>query len=197
MFENYGIRITTLFKKAEDFRKKLKHPYVGSEHLLLAILDDENEVTNKVKAYGLTFKVFYDELLHVVGESHKDTDFVLYTPLLKRIIENATNDAIENNKGIVTERHLFLAMLEEGEGIAIRIMLGMDIDLDSIYEEMKFSLIGNANKKLEIFEIGTNLNKSVEENEKVIGRDEEISLVIEALLRKKKSNPLLIGKAGV
>lgn len=197
MFENYGIHVAALFKKAEGFRKNLKHPYVGSEHLLLAILEGENEVSNKVKTYGLTYEKFYDELMCVVGVSHKDTDFILYTPLLKRIIELATNDAIDNNNGKVTEKHLFLAMLEEGEGIAIRIMLGMGIDLDALYDEFKISLIHKTNSKREIFEIGNNLNKNVNSDEKVLGREEELNLVIETLLRKKKSNPLLIGKAGV
>lgn len=197
MFDNYGIEIAEIFKKAEKIRKSLKHPYVGSEHLLLAILNNENDISKKLKFYGLTFDIFKSELMSIVGASNKDTDFVLYTPLLKRIIENATNDAVENNGGKVTERHLFLAMLEEGEGIAIRIMLGLNIDLDSIYEEIKFSLVGNKNNKLEVLEIGNNLNKNVDENEIAVGREEEISLVIEALLRKKKSNPLLIGHAGV
>lgn len=197
MFDNYGIEVAEIFKKAENFRKLLKHPYVGSEHLLLSILDSENEVSKCLKTYGLTKERFKNELIKVVGKSNKDTDFVLYTPLLKRIIENSLNDAEENNDGKVTERHLFLAMLEEGEGIAIRILLGLEVDLDNIYENLKFSLINNKNNKLEIYEIGNNLNKLVDPLEHVIGREEEISLVIEALLRKKKSNPLLIGKAGV
>lgn len=197
MFDNYGIEIAQIFKKAEKLRKILRHPYVGSEHLLLALLDSDNIVSRKLKLYGLTYEIFKSELINIVGKSNKDTDFVLYTPLLKRIIESANNDAAENNGGKVTERHLFVALLEEGEGIAIRIMLGLDIDLDSIYEELKFNLVGNKNEKLEIMEIGNNLNKSVDESETVIGRDEEIASVIEALLRKKKSNPLLIGKAGV
>ena len=197
MFENYGIHIAALFKQAESFRKNLKHPYVGSEHLLLAILEGENEVSSKVKTIGLTYEKFYNELLRVVGVSHKDTDFILYTPLLKRIIELATNDAIDNNNGKVTEKHLFLAMLEEGEGIAIRIMLGLGIDLDSLYDEFKISLVHKNGQKREIYEIGNDLNKNLEMQEKVLGREEEINLVIETLLRKKKSNPLLIGKAGV
>ncbi len=197
MFDNYGIEIAQIFKKAEELRRSLKHPYVGSEHLLLALLKEENDVSKKLKTHGLTYKIFENELINVVGKSNKDTDFVLYTPLLKRIIEGATNDANENNDGKVTERHLFLAMLEEGEGIAIRILLGLNIDLDQIYEDLKFTLVGNKNNKLEILEIGNNLNKNVDKKERVIGREEEISLVIEALLRKKKSNPLLIGKAGV
>ncbi len=197
MFDNYGIKIAKLFKSAENYRKSLKHPYVGSEHLLLAILEDDNEISRELKCYGLTFERFKNELVNVVGTSNKDTDFILYTPLLKRVIDNATNDALDNNLGTVTERHLFLALLEEGEGIAIRIMLGMGIDLDGLYEELKISLVGNKKSKLEIYEVGNNLNKSVKNSERVIGREEEITLMIEALLRKKKSNPLLIGKAGV
>ena len=197
MFEHYGIEIAKLFKRAEGFRKELRHPYVGSEHLLLAILEEDNEISRKLKVYGLSFDKFKNELVQVVGMSNKDTDFVLYTPLLKRVIENATNDAVDTNKGKVTERHLFLSLLEEGEGIAIRILLGLDIDLDALYDELKVSLVSPSSSKLEILEIGNNLNKSVSDTERVIGREEEISSVIEALLRKKKSNPLLLGKAGV
>jgi ATP-dependent Clp protease ATP-binding subunit ClpC len=196
MFENYGINTAVLFKKAEDYRRELKHPYVGSEHLLLAILDNENEVSNCLKKYGLTFDVFKKELLNIVGSATKETNFILYTPLLKRIIENATNDAIDNNDGKVTIRHLFVSMLDEGEGIAIRIMLGLGIDLNSLYDEFKFSLINKSSNKLEVLEIGDCLNNH---NcfDKVVGRDEEINLVIETLMRKNKSNPLLVGPSGV
>ena len=197
MFDNYGMEIAKLFKRAEAFRKELKHPYVGSEHLVLAILEGDNEISRKLKVYGLSFDTFRSELINIVGTSNKDTDFILYTPLLKRVIEGATNDAMDNNSGKVLVRHLFLSLLEEGEGIAIRIMLGLNIDLDRLYDELKISLVHNKEEKLEIFEIGTNLNKRVENTEHVIGREEEIAYVIEALLRKKKSNPLLIGKAGV
>ncbi len=197
MFENYGIEIAALFRKAEVFKENLKHPYVGSEHLLLAILDEDNKVSDILRTYNLTFQKFKDELIKVVGMSKKDNNFILYTPLLKRIIENATNDAMDNNSGQVTVNHLFLALLEEGEGIAIRIMLGMGVDLDNLYDEFKTSLVRNRDQKLEIYEIGNNLNKAVNNEERVIGREEELDLLIETLLRKKKSNPLLIGKAGV
>ena len=197
MFNNYGLEVAILFKKAENFRKELKHPYVGSEHLLLAILNDDNEVSKYLKNYGVTFDKFRTELINVVGSATKDTDLVLYTPLLKRIIENATNDALEQNYKQVSIRHLFLALLEEGEGIAIRLLLGMGIDIDEIYEHFKISLVHKKNEKQEILEIGILLNKQVNNDEIIYGREEEISLVIETLLRKKKSNPLLIGKAGV
>lgn len=197
MFDNYGLQIAEIFKEAENFRKSLKHPYVGTEHLMLALLNHENEVSKKLKIYDLTFELFKNELVSIVGESSKESELNLYTPLLRRIIETATEDAIDNNNGEVTERHLFLALLEEGEGIAVRIMIGLEIDLDALYEEFKMSLVKNSKNKLELMEIGNNLNKNVSNSERVVGREEEIALVIEALLRKKKSNPLLIGKAGV
>ena len=75
----------------------------------------------------------------------------------KKIIENAIYDSKENNNGNVTISHLFSSLLEEGEGIAIRIMLGMHLDLDSLYDELKKS--GKKNKKnLEIYKIGKDLN---------------------------------------
>ena len=88
-------------------------------------------------------------------------------------------------------------MLDEGEGIAIRIMIGMNINLDDLYDELKVRPQDIKNEKLEILNIGRVLNDVVDEFDEVIGRDKEINEVIEVLLRKKKSNPLLIGPAGV
>ncbi len=197
MYNNYGMEIGNIFKKAESLSKELRHPYVGTEHLLLAILDTDNEVVDILKKYNLTFNIFKKELLKVVGTSNKNTGFTLYTPLLKKVINNSLNDASDNNDGKVTVRHLILSLLDEGEGIAIRLMLGLKIDLDGIYEELKISLVKKNGDKLEIYEIGKLLNETVDMDEKVIGRDKEIEMVLETLLRKKKSNPLLIGKAGV
>lgn len=197
MFQNFGFAISSLLEQAEKERVELRHPYVGSEHLLLAILKGNSELSDKLRKEGLSYKKFKEELMRVVGSATKIQDLILYTPLLKRILENALEDAGENNKGIVTEEHLFLAMLEEGEGIAIRIMIGMDIDLDDLYDEMtNKKLYQKERENLEIYKIGTVLNDVIS-NESVIGRDKELDLIIETLLRRKKNNPLLIGKAGV
>ncbi len=197
MFDNYGIEVAKIFKKAENLSKELKHPYVGSEHLLLAILSEDNEVTKTFQEYDVDYNTFKKELLSIVGKSSKVPEFTLYTPLLKRIIENASDDAADNNYGNVTPRHLVIAMLDEGEGIAIRILLGLNVELEYLYEDLKISLVKNGKNKLSVMEIGNNLNKYVENTESCIGREEELSLIIEALLRKKKSNPILIGNAGV
>lgn len=197
MFNNFGFIGSKILKDAEEERNLLSHPYVGSEHLLLAILKNNSEIKERLEDLGLTYKRFRQELIDIVGIPKKNIDVNLYTPLLKRILSNALSDAKENNKGIVTESHLLIALLDEGEGIAIRIMIGMDINLDDLYDELKVKPQDIKSEKLEVMNVGRVLNDKVDEFDEVIGRDKEINSVIEVLLRKKKSNPLLIGPAGV
>ena len=197
MFNNFGFIGSELLKQAEKEREELSHPYVGSEHLLLAILKRDSIIKETLEEAGLTYQKFREELIHIVGIPKKNIEVNLYTPLLKRILSNALSDARENNKGIVTESHLLVAMLDEGEGIAIRIMIGLGIDLDELYDELKVKPEDIKKEKLEIFNVGRVLNERVTEFDQVIGREKELDLVMESLLRKKKSNPLLIGPAGV
>lgn len=198
MFHNFGFSVSSLLEIAEEERENLKHPYVGSEHLLLALLKQDSNVKDKLEEAGLTYQKFKKELINVVGTSNTYQEIILYTPLLKRILELALEDAEENNHGMVTEEHLFLAMLEEGEGIAIRIMMSQDIDLDGLYDSLKSKKITERKKEnLEIYKIGSSLNEEISKDETVVGREKELNEMIETLLRKKKNNPLLIGKAGV
>ena len=197
MFNNFGFIGSKILKDAEEERKNLSHPYVGSEHLLLAILKNKSKTKEILEDYGLTYKKFRQELINIVGIPKKNIDVNLYTPLLKRILSTALSDAKENNKGIVTESHLLVALLDEGEGIAIRIMIGMNINIDDLYDELRIKPQDIKKEKLEIFTVGRVLNDRVDEFDEVIGRTKEINEVIEVLLRKKKSNPLLIGPAGV
>ena len=136
MFHNFEFEVASLLEQAENEREVLRHPYVGSEHLLLAILKNNSNLVQKLKNVGLTYSKFKSELIEIIGSASTYQDLILYTPLLKRIIEIAMEDAEENNNGKVTEEHLFLALLEEGEGIAIRIMMSMDIDLDDLYDSL-------------------------------------------------------------
>ena len=201
MYNNFTEETRKILMSAKIEMKELKHPYVGSEHLLLAILKDENEVSEKLKEYDLTYNKLKKEIIDIVGIGSKTSDCFLYTPLLKRILENAVYDSKENNNGNVTINHLFSALLEEGEGIAIRILIGMDIDLDALYNDFAYKISNKKtkNKKLLIEELGIDLTKNAREGEidPVVGREEEISRVIEILSRRKKNNPILIGDAGV
>lgn len=174
MFSNFKEEARNIIVSAKLEMKKLKHPYVGSEHLLLAILKNDNDVSIKLKEYNLNYDRFRKELINVVGIGNKESELFLYTPLLKRILENAILDSKENNNGEVTIEHLFSALLEEGEGIAIRILMGMDIDLDELYSDFMYKITKFKKDvgKLLIEELGTDLTKKAKNGEldPVIGR---------------------------
>ena len=199
MFSKFNEEAQKILVLAKKEMTELKHPYVGSEHLLLAILSKPNcEVTKKLASYKLTYQAFKEEIIKVIGLGNE----ALYTPLLKRVMETAILDSKENNDGEVSVEHLFLAMLEEGEGVAIRILLGMNIDVDAIYNDFSTKLVpkkGKGKKKLFIEEFAVDFNKRVisKEIDPVIGREDEINRLIEILSRRTKNNPLLIGEAGV
>ena len=195
MFDKYSLEISKIFKCAEEEMLSLHHPYVGSEHLLLSLLKNSTTISNIAKKYDLTYESFRKELILVVGSSSKKSTYILYTPLLKRII-NLSLDEANEKKEELNALHLFKALLEEGEGIAIRLLYGMDINLEKLYDELKDNTKKN-NKKLEILNIGKDLMDSTDMDEQVIGRDKEISLIIETLIRKNKNNPLLVGDAGI
>lgn len=198
MFGNFDEEARKVLVQAKKEMSVLKHPYVGSEHLMLGILNSKNYVSKKLSEYKLNYDNFKEELVEVVGIGNIESTNFLYTPLLKRVIENAINDSKENNDGIVTVNHLFSSLLEEGEGVAIRIMISMNISLDELYDDFSYK-IGNYSSKLIVDELGVDLVSRAFNNEldPVIGRDNEIKRVIQILSRRSKNNPLLIGDAGV
>lgn len=203
MFSKFSEESQKILLIAKKEMSSLKHPYVGSEHLLLAILSNKDlDVCQKLNDYGINYESFKNEVIKVIGKGTISNNWFLYTPLLKRIIENATIDCRENKEKEITVFHLFLSLLEEGDGVAIRILMGMNIDIDALYDEFSNNFVLKKSKnqrKLMIDDYSTDLNQQSLNGDldPVIGRDEEINRVIEILSRRCKNNPLLIGEAGV
>ena len=171
---------------------ELKHPYVGSEHLLLAILHSNLDITKRLNEYGVNYEVFRNKLLSIVGIGSNSNTWFLFTPLLRKIINNATYYSNDNSK-MVTPYNLLVSILEEGDGVANRILISMNIDIDALCEE--FLTKNRVYHSTLLDELGINMNKCI--YDPVIGRDREIDRIIQILLRKNKNNPLLIGDAGV
>ena len=172
MIGNFNEEAQNILVKAKLEMLDLNHPYIGTEHLVLATLHTNSELSTR-----------------------------LYTPLLRKVIENAILDSKDNNNGEVTPYHLFSSLLEEGEGIAIRIFISMDLDVESMYEEFASKLIKKRKKKKKILaeDLGIDLTEKAKNNllDPVIGREKEVQRVLEILCRRCKNNPLLIGLPGV
>lgn len=202
MFSKFTEDARRVLIGAKKEMNELKHPYVGSEHLLLAMLRDKNSNISKIlNKYNLTYTKFKAEIIKVIGKGNTESEWYLYTPLLKKVVEDAMIESRDHNCE-VNEEMLFISLIQVGEGIAVRIMLSMNIDLDSIlvdFGSQSNSKNKNKKKKLLIDEYGYDMNKSAIQNEldPVIGRDKEIERLIEILCRRTKNNPLLIGDAGV
>ncbi len=178
--------VNNILKNAESEMFNLRHPYVGTEHLLLSLLK-----TKKVKdictKYNLTYNSFKKELLEIVGSASKKSETVLYTPLLKLIISKAYDYSLESNKEL-DELILFETLINETDGIALKIIDNMGIDINIISKEIKTPKL--------VYEFGINLNEKLDDD-KILLREKEMLDIMEILLRRKKNNPLLIGKAGV
>ena len=203
MFGNFSEEAQNILVKAKLEMLELKHPYIGTEHLVLSMLSHSKKIKEKLSSYHLDYEIFKKEIIKVLGIGEENNSLFLYTPLLKKVINSAILDSKDNNDGVVTTEHLFSSLLEEGEGVAIRIFLSMGIDISAMYAEFATSLVKKVkpkkNRKLLIEELGINLNEKAKNNltDPVIDRDKEIERVLEILCRRTKNNPILIGNAGV
>ena len=177
--------VCRILEIAEQEMLNCHHPYVGTEHLLLALLKNNNISEICIK-YNLTYKNFKKELIKVIGMASKESVNILYTPLLKIVIENASKKANKEQKEL-DEFYLLSSLLNEQDGIALQIVSNMGVDTESLTNEI--------NKPSLIYQLGVSLNEK--ENDRIYLRDKEINEVMEILLRKNKNNPLLIGHAGV
>lgn len=200
MFGKFSEEAQRVLVDAQKEMSELKHPYIGSEHLLLAILKNNQELVNKFKKYKITYKSFKEELINLVGIGDNTPDLLLYSTTLKTILENVIIESRETGNEI-SVNELLLSLLNEGEGKAIRILLSLGVDINKLYSDIseKRKIKQKKSKKLIVEELGVDLTKRAKNNEldPVIGRDIELNRVIEILSRRTKNNPLLIGEAGV
>ena len=202
MFSKFSEEAQKVLLNAKKEMQELKHPYVGSEHLFLSLLKCDSELSKKLNDFGITYNKFKDKLIELIGYGTEKNDWFLYTPLLKRVMETALLISKESSNGEVTTDHLLFAILEEGGGVAVRILNEMDIDVSDIQDYFSTKLSSkkkNNKKKLLVEEFGVDLTKKAMLNEldPVVGRDKEIKRIMEILCRRGKNNPLLIGDAGV
>ena len=203
MLGNFNEEAQIVLNNAKEEMRNLKHPYVGTEHLVLAILKEKNTISSKLDSYGIGYDSFKKEIVNIIGKGAKEPELFLYTPLLKKIIENSIIDSKDNSNGEVDIENLFSSLIEEGEGIAIRIFIKMEVNMDDLYESFVLKknkkLKNKRNKKLLIEELGVDLTNKAKNNEldPVIGREKEVNRLLEILCRRTKNNPILIGEPGV
>lgn len=202
MFSKFSEDAQKVLMNSKKEMQELKHPYVGSEHLFLSLLKIDNDASKKLNELGITYDKFKDKLVELVGVGKEDNPWFLYTPLLKRVMETALLISKESSFNEVTPEHLLFAILEEGEGVAVRVLNQLEVDINELQEYFSTRLTNkkkSGKKKLMVEEFGIDLTKKALNNEldPVVGREIELKRIMEILCRRTKNNPLLIGDAGV
>ena len=111
MLASFNEEAQYILLKSKTEMLNLNHPYIGSEHLLLSILNSNSSVRYRLNDYNITYESFKNKLIEIVGIGTKKSEYFLYTPLLKRIIENSIIDSRDNNTSLSVDI-LFNNLLE-------------------------------------------------------------------------------------
>lgn len=195
---------------AQEKAKEFGHDYVGTEHLLLGLLEEKNSVAAKaLHKLSLQDKEAEKAVLDAVGRGSNHGDTLYMTPRTKRVLELAVDSANRMQHSYVGSEHILLGILSDGGGVAVAVLQAFGIRAEDIVKEIQ-AMVGReggsssesagANSDLgEIADYAVDLNEAAKQGkiDPVIGRDNEINRVIQILSRRTKNNPVLIGEPGV
>jgi ATP-dependent Clp protease ATP-binding subunit ClpC len=211
MFERFSEPAVRVIMAAQSEAQRLKSSYVGAEHLLLAMIREQERVVIKtLEAFDLSgadLKETIESEIKALGESFTGKE-IPFSSQVKKIIEFSWEEARSLGHSYVGVEHLFLAILREGTGLIGKILNTFGINYHSAKERTISLLAESAIPKRKIPSKAqtpvldsfgrdlTNLARS-KKLDPVIGRNKEIERVIQILSRRKKNNPVLIGEAGV
>jgi ATP-dependent Clp protease ATP-binding subunit ClpC len=221
---NFTPRAQQVLALARKEADRFHHNYVGTEHLLLGLINlGQGVAVNVLQKMGLdldTVRQAVDEQVGL-GPEAKPSGNVPYTPRVKKVLALAGKEAKSLNHSYVGTEHILLGLLREGEGVAARVLKSLDIDVErcrneilseldpnfSSSEESETSVVGGGvsedkgkdQKTPALKAFGCDLTEIAKKGEMdpVIGRENEIRRVTQVLCRRTKNNPVLIGEAGV
>lgn len=217
MFERFTDGAQRALGIAQEKAKKFGHDYVGTEHLLLGLLEEDDSVASKaLHSLGLEDKATEKAVLDAVGRGNSHGNELYITPRTKRVLQLAVEIANQMQHNYVGAEHLLLGILQDGGGVAVNVLYGMCIRandvvkaINSIYGSEQNGAEGGSgngangaggNSNLgDLKDFATDLNELAKQGkiDPVIGRDNEINRVIQILSRRTKNNPVLIGEPGV
>lgn len=211
MFGRFTEKAQKAILLSQEESKRLKHNYVGTEHILLGLIAEKTGVgALSLTELGVNIENARNEVIKIVGEGEQATEILGFTPRTKRIFELSFMQARNLGHNYVGTEHLLLGLIAEGEGVAVVILRNLGVDIKKL-QELVLNKITNSNPKAgtsqpmenknetSLSKYGVDLNKLAEDGgiDPVIGRSKEIERVVQILSRRTKNNPVLIGEPGV
>ena len=225
MFERFTERARQVVVLAQEEARTLKHNYIGTEHILLGLLREEEGLAARVlESLDITVERVRAQVVRIVGSGEEVTSGQIpFTPRAKKVLELALREALSLGHNYIGTEHILLGLVRENEGVAARILLDFDADSEKIRNEVIRMLSGpggrrqggqgagaggagaaagtgegkKSSKLLDQF--GRNLTKLASDGklDPVVGRENEIERIMQILSRRTKNNPVLIGEPGV
>jgi ATP-dependent Clp protease ATP-binding subunit ClpC len=217
VFERFTERARQVVVLAQEEARILKHNYIGTEHILLGLLREEEGLAARVlESLEITVERVRAQVVRIVGSGEEVTSGQIpFTPRAKKVLELALREALSLGHNYIGTEHILLGLVRENEGVAARILLDFDADSEKIRNEVIRMLSGpggrqrsggqggsqgegkKSSKLLDQF--GRNLTKLASEGklDPVVGRETEVERIMQILSRRQKNNPVLIGEPGV
>ena len=219
-----GYNFTSRAKKAIEIANEIAiefgHSYIGTEHILYGLAKEGNGVAARVLGnQGISPDNIIDKISELIGKEIAIEETIGFTPRSKRIIEIAFIEARKLGYNYIGTEHLLIAILKDGDSIAARILLELNVNIPKLYNEIVKVINegeelykkdgeestnssrnkGSYNSTQNLNQFGEDLTKRATEGklDPIIGRKEEIERVIQILSRRTKNNPCLIGEPGV
>ncbi len=177
-------------------KNKLNDSLIGTEHIFLAILSMKNNYICKLlNENGITYDAFLS-FLHKKDKGDK-SNYYIFTPLMNDIFNSLSENHNKKNSEISVS-DIITAIIDSNNSKVIYILKKMNIDIRNLIKSLNITNKKKTLKKGILNELGINLNEKYQNSDEVVlGRDEEINMIVEILCCKNKNNPLLIGDAGV
>ena len=199
---------------ARKIAAELKHPYVGTEHLLFGLkrvfTGVAGQVLDKNKVDEEQMEKAMDILVSAPEAAKKERKHLEYSPRLRYILEESQNEAVQLASEKVGTEHLLLTMLKDGDCVATRMLMTLNVNIQKLFQDLLLATGIDPKEYMEnqkdgetvggiIDQYSTDLTQEAREGklDPVIGREKEIARVMEILSRRTKNNPCLVGEPGV
>ena len=212
-FTNKAKRVIEI---ANDISIELGHNYIGSEHILYGLVKEGDGIAARVLTNkGLTEEKIRSKIEELLGKGDKIKESLGFTPRTKKILENAFLEAKRIGYNFIGTEHLLLAIMKEGDCVATRVIIELNVEIPKIYNEIAKVINeeesdkeigreiprvrGSSSNTSTLNQFGEDLTIQAEEGkfDIIIGREKEIERIIQILSRRTKNNPCLIGEPGV
>ena len=217
IFGRFTQRAQRAVAAAQQAAVLLHQPYVGTEHILLGLLKEPGPVVSEVLPAGVNYESVLERVRALLGEGNMQSGGMLeLTPRSKKILESSILESRKLHHSFVGTEHFWLALLKEGEGVAVSLLRSMGVDTQEMQQKILEALAksqpdggeegasapgeehGSAEGNV-LEKYSRDLTKAAQDGEldPVIGRGTEIERIMQIMSRRTKNNPVLIGEPGV